>query len=194
MIHIDRGGDLVTNRWFFDNLNEQKVVFDAIGQSYYPFWHGMPEDLNESLSGLAACYDKDLYVVETAYPWKHHDVYRSLSNGDNEMWKRLITEYPLSPEGQLRFIQDVVEIVKGLRHKRGKVFFTGLRSGSPLRRRASKMKTMRIPVGRVLFLMMPAMHCQRFRLFVGNRRSRDSINAGGLLTFVQIRLKRQRGS
>lgn len=36
MIHIDRGGDPVKTKWFFDKLNSYGVPYDVIGQSYYP--------------------------------------------------------------------------------------------------------------------------------------------------------------
>jgi arabinogalactan endo-1,4-beta-galactosidase len=98
MIHIDRGGDIPTNQWFFDNLSEQAVEFDAIGESYYPFWHGMPEDLAETLSFLGTRYGKDIYLAEVAYPHRHHAMYEHALSGDHEGWERLTGQYPLSPE------------------------------------------------------------------------------------------------
>ena len=50
IIHIDRGGDWKTTRWFFDHLREQNVDFDIIGESCYPFWHGSLQDLKTCLS------------------------------------------------------------------------------------------------------------------------------------------------
>jgi len=123
MLHIDRGGDLETSRWFFDNVIEQGVAFDAIGQSYYPFWHGMPEDLSETLNFLATRYDKDIYLAETAYPWKFHDMYKEALKGNQDEWERLTEKYPLSPSGQLHFLRDVIEIVQGTNNGRGKGFF-----------------------------------------------------------------------
>ena len=37
MIHIDRGGNNGSSRWFFDNLVSYNVKFDIIGQSFYPW-------------------------------------------------------------------------------------------------------------------------------------------------------------
>lgn len=119
MIHIDRGGDIPTNKWFFDKLLEEGVEFDAIGESYYPFWHGMPEDLAETLHFLGLRYGKDIYLAEVAYPHKHHEMYETALNGDQEGWERLTGEYPLSPEGQQRFMKHVIEIVKASSHGKG---------------------------------------------------------------------------
>lgn len=119
MIHIDRGGDIPTNRWFFDNLLEQDVEFDVIGQSYYPFWHGMPEDLAETLDFLGDRYGKDIYLAEAAYPYKHHEMYEHALSGDQEGWKRLTGKYPLTPDGQKRFMEDVISIVAASSHGKG---------------------------------------------------------------------------
>jgi arabinogalactan endo-1,4-beta-galactosidase len=119
MIHVDRGGDIPTNRWFFDNLLAQGVEFDAIGESYYPFWHGMPEDLAETLDFLGREYGKDLYLAEVAYPYKHHEMYENALSGDQVGWDRLTGEYPLSPDGQKRFLEHVLEIVRSASHGRG---------------------------------------------------------------------------
>jgi len=123
MIHIDRGGDMETSQWFFDNLSKQEVPYDAIGQSYYPFWHGMPENLCETLNDLVVRYEKDIYVVETGYPWKYHEMYKTVLNGSQEAWENFTAKYSLSPDGQLSFLQEVTRIVKEIVHRRGKGVF-----------------------------------------------------------------------
>jgi arabinogalactan endo-1,4-beta-galactosidase len=45
------------------------VPFDMIGLSYYGYWHGSLRDLQTAIRTLAARYDKDVLVLETAYPW-----------------------------------------------------------------------------------------------------------------------------
>lgn len=119
MMHIDRGGDIPTNRWFFDNLLEQNVEFDAIGESYYPFWHGMPADLADTLDFLGNRYGKDIYLAEVAYPYKYHTMYKNALRGDQAEWERLTGKYPLSPDGQKRFMEDVIQIVKASSHGMG---------------------------------------------------------------------------
>ncbi len=119
MMHIDRGGDIATNRWFFDNLLEQGVDFDAIGESYYPFWHGMPEDLADTLEFLGARYGKDLYLAEVAYPHKYHEMYEHALSGDHAGWERLTRKYPLSPKGQEHFMKQVLDTVRNSSHGKG---------------------------------------------------------------------------
>jgi arabinogalactan endo-1,4-beta-galactosidase len=99
MIHIDRGGDWPGTRWFFDNLRQQQVEFDLIGQSYYPFWHGTLDALRNCLTNATARFGKPIIVVETAFPW---------SNSAD------IQGIPATPEGQVQFVIELARIVKSL--------------------------------------------------------------------------------
>ena len=118
MIHIDRGGDSATSEWFFDNLLEQDVDFDVIGQSYHPYWHGPFEYLQENLNLMAGRYRKDIYIVETGYPWKAHPEYDRLSSqvkADNQQ----LLPYPISPQGQKAFLEQLISIIKNTPDGRG---------------------------------------------------------------------------
>jgi len=99
MIHIDRGGDWPGTRWFFDNLRQQQVEFDLIGQSYYPFWHGGLDALRNCLTNTVARYGRPVVVVETAFPW---------SNSTN------IAGLPATPEGQVQFVVELARIVNAV--------------------------------------------------------------------------------
>jgi arabinogalactan endo-1,4-beta-galactosidase len=109
MLHIDCGGDWPVTRWFFDHVVAQGVEFDLIGQSYYPHWHGTLDDVRETLRQTASRYGKDIVIVETAYPWKNA-----------EWWsKRRNMRWDISPEGQSRFLRDLIDVVRGMPESRG---------------------------------------------------------------------------
>ena len=121
MIHIDRGGDNAGSRWFFDNLNSYQVPFDVIGQSFYPWWHGSLTDLSQNLNDLSTRYNKNIIVVETAYPW-------TLSWDDNTNnivgnSSQLHNGYPASVEGQYDFLHDLIDIIKNVPNNKGKGVF-----------------------------------------------------------------------
>lgn len=99
LLHIDRGGDWGATRWFFDNLRQQAVEFDIVGQSYYPFWHGTLDALRTCLNNTAQRYAKPIAVVETAFPWTNAAPVLGL---------------PATPAGQAAFVVELVKIVKGL--------------------------------------------------------------------------------
>ncbi len=107
MIHIDKGGDAAATRWFFDNLAKQSVPYDMIGLSYYPFWHGGMDQLRENLNQTAQRFNKEIVVVETAYPWRPHGETQNMS-------------WPMTPQGQERFLRDLVATVRATPNNLGK--------------------------------------------------------------------------
>lgn len=111
MIHIDRGGDKEATKWFFDKFNSYGISYDAIGQSFYPWWHGSMADLKETLEFTAKEYGKDVYLVEAAYHW----LPTSYIGKD--------APYPETPEGQKQFWIDCRKIVENLPGGRGKGIF-----------------------------------------------------------------------
>jgi arabinogalactan endo-1,4-beta-galactosidase len=111
MIHIDRGADEKTTKWFFDKLNSYDIPYDIIGQSYYPWWHGTLNDLRRNLQFMATEYQKDIIVVETAYNWKPGNY-----NGK-------AAPFPESPEGQRDFLDELNRVVMEIPNGRGKGVF-----------------------------------------------------------------------
>lgn len=72
MIHLDQGGRFyVLKEWFDAAFAAGLDPIDAIGISFYPFWHGTFMDLKSSMEQLIARYKLPVYVVETAHPWRH---------------------------------------------------------------------------------------------------------------------------
>ncbi len=111
MVHIDRGGDWSTTKWFFDNLAHQQVPFDIIGESYYPWWHGTLGDLQNCLTNAALRYQKPVMVAETAFPW----------GGTTNVYG-----IPATTNGQVQFVAALAQVVKSLPGRRGTgVFWWG---------------------------------------------------------------------
>ncbi len=99
-IHIDRGGDWPTTRWFFDHLEAAQVDYDIIAQSFYPEWrHGTLEQLWQNMNECARRYHKDFLVTETGYGRSH------VADNPDMLW-------PQTPEGRLQFMVDLVNTVK----------------------------------------------------------------------------------
>ncbi len=116
MVHIDRGGDWAGTKWFFDNLNEQGVPYDIIGQSYYPFFHGPMTNLNTCLSNTAIRYHKPIIVAETAFPWTN-----TVSR-----WMNKLDGFSPTPQGQVSFMEAVGKIVRNVPEHLGiGVFYWG---------------------------------------------------------------------
>ena len=72
MIHLDQGGRFFDLKEWFDAVFAAGMEpIDAIGISYYSFWHGTFMDLKSSMEHLIERYRVPVYVVETAHPWRH---------------------------------------------------------------------------------------------------------------------------
>jgi arabinogalactan endo-1,4-beta-galactosidase len=103
VIHIDCGGDWPVTKWYFDHLAKGKVLYDVIGQSFYPNYHGNMQNLRDNLRETINRYHKDVMVVETAYPTR--------GNPPNPGAAKNMT-WPLTPEGQKQFLADLIQTVK----------------------------------------------------------------------------------
>ena len=66
MIHLDNGGNNEMYRDWFDHYMERGEDFDYIGLSYYPFWHGTLQMLEDNMNDMAARYGKELIVAEVS--------------------------------------------------------------------------------------------------------------------------------
>lgn len=109
LLHLDRGGDPAGSRRFFDEMVARAVPFDAIGLSFYPWWHGTLDDLAATLDTLARRFDRDLYVVETAYPWTlawFDDTHNLVGEAG-----QLLPGFPATPDGQRDFLAAVRDVV-----------------------------------------------------------------------------------
>jgi arabinogalactan endo-1,4-beta-galactosidase len=105
VIHAAAGGDSLGCRRLVDGLLARGVAFDAIGVSWYRWWHGPLAGLAANLRGLAARYRKPLLVVETAYPWTLDDA-DGVGNFVTSATP-LEAGYPATPQGQARLLREL---------------------------------------------------------------------------------------
>ncbi|MDZ7660115.1 glycoside hydrolase family 53 protein [Fodinibius sp.] len=100
--------------WWFDNMTTTGNVtdFDIIGFSYYTPWSKVPlEQISDHVSDFSDAFDKEVMVVEAAYPWTmdYADDYNNKFGQD-----ALVSGYPATKEGQRDFMIDLTkEIMDG---------------------------------------------------------------------------------
>jgi len=119
VLHYDNGGNHSGTVSWFDNARSRRVQWDAMGLSYYPHWHGSLSDLEINMNSISARYDKEVLILETAYPW-------TIQNGDshpNTCTSTGPVSYPMSPVGQVQFLNDLVSRIKAVTDGKGKGFF-----------------------------------------------------------------------
>jgi arabinogalactan endo-1,4-beta-galactosidase len=118
MLHLDRGGDNRLYRWWFDNAIAEGVEFDVIGLSFYGYWHGELADLSNNLNDLAYRYQKELIVVETAYPYTLADQDGFVNVIGQE--DQLVAGYPATVEGQANWLRDLMQVMANAPERLGK--------------------------------------------------------------------------
>jgi arabinogalactan endo-1,4-beta-galactosidase len=88
----------------------QVTDFDIIGLSYYSKWSEVSlNQLSEYIQSFKETFGKTVMVVETAYPWTGDgaDQYGNIFGiSDGE------TGYPLTQEGQYKYMVDLVQAIK----------------------------------------------------------------------------------
>lgn len=108
MLHIAQPENV--EPWFAAADRAGVRGFDLIGISYYRKWSTQTmAQLGQTIARLRKTYpDRDVVVVETAYPWtlEAGDASHNLLGEDS-----LIPGYPATPEGQLRYLTDLTRLV-----------------------------------------------------------------------------------
>ena len=114
MIHIDRGGNNAFYRTFFDRLAEHQLDYEIIGMSYYVFYHGSLENFTNNINDIAARYQKQIVIAETSYGFTNQNV----ANAAHILTQSYFN-YPLSPQGQVDVMRDIIDVVARVEHHLG---------------------------------------------------------------------------
>ena len=111
VLHLERSNDKEVYQEFYSNMESHGIDYDIIGASYYPYWHGTPEELFANLRDCRR-FGKEIMIMELGYGFTTE----AYSLGGEE--KRLVIDserayvpgftekYPVTPEGQTAFVRD----------------------------------------------------------------------------------------
>lgn len=116
ILHLDFGGANDLYRTWFDEVSKRDVMFDIIGLSYYPFWHGTLDELQFNMNDISARYNKDVLVVETSYGFTSKDP-SGKSIFTNDLAKK--AGYPATVDGQKQFLVDLMNNIQKVKSGRG---------------------------------------------------------------------------
>ena len=130
MIHLDNGGNNALYREWFDNFTKRGEDFEIIGLSYYPFWNGSLQMLNDNMNDIAERYGKDLVIAEVSmgYTMEDYKNYEKLSDEERKGYATrpaLVEkiEYPMTKQGQYDFMEDFLNRISHIKGGKGKGFF-----------------------------------------------------------------------
>lgn len=96
--------------WFKKAIANGVIDFDIIGLSYYPQWstYKLPQ-LPGAIQTLKNTYQKEVMIVETAYPYTLENV----DKADNVLGEKAIQdEFPATPKGQASYLLTLKNLVK----------------------------------------------------------------------------------
>jgi arabinogalactan endo-1,4-beta-galactosidase len=107
MFHLDEGAAVDRTLWWLDTCSRYTSDFDAIALSFYSAFHegavlGRLHDLRRLGSAFP---DKDLVLAEIAYPHRPFTD-KGTTRGEGEL--------PFTEDGQRRYLERALAIVKGL--------------------------------------------------------------------------------
>lgn len=105
IIHTERVQQVNVLTNFYDRMKSLAIDYDIIGLSYYPYFHGKMQVLDNALSTIEKRYpEKPIMIVETGFP-----IYWAVPGTNQEV------EYDYSMAGQDAFAHDLVDVL--LSHK-----------------------------------------------------------------------------
>ena len=111
VLHLERSNDQAVYQEFFTAMARAGIDYDIIGASYYPYWHGTPEELFANLD-RCRCFGKALMVMELGYGFTT-EAYslggasqRLVIDADRAYVPGFTEKYPVNPAGQEAFIRD----------------------------------------------------------------------------------------
>lgn len=113
LLHLERSNKGEVYQEFFSEAEKRRIEYDVIGASYYPFYHGTPDEL---FANLNACkhFGKEIMLAEAGYGFTTEGYVLNgkknpliITNGG--ISDPYITEtYPITPEGQAKYIRDLI--------------------------------------------------------------------------------------
>jgi arabinogalactan endo-1,4-beta-galactosidase len=93
--------------WWFREARAHGITdFDVIGLSYYPKWSVFSvSDVGPHVAYLRQEFEKEVLIVETAYPWTLDAVDETADN----ILNKGVRGYPINIEGQRKFMLDLTQ-------------------------------------------------------------------------------------
>lgn len=114
VLHLERSNDQTVYQEFFTEMEKAGISYDIIGASYYPYWHGTPEELFENLHRCRH-FGKELMVMELGYGFTtqayslNGNTQRLVIDADRAYIPGFSEKYPMTPAGQAAFVREFLK-------------------------------------------------------------------------------------
>lgn len=118
-VHLTNVTNYDSVKKFLNNLVYYECdVFDVVGLSYYPYWHGSKENLLTVMNDIVETYGKEVAVVETS--WGYTD--EATTYASNQYSTDTCSEaggYKTSIQAQASEIADIVDLLSQVNDSKG---------------------------------------------------------------------------
>ena len=117
VLHLERSHDKEVYHEFFTEMNEANIDYDIIGASYYPYWHGTPDQLFDNLNSCKK-FGKDVMIMELGYGFTDRpyvlngEERRLVIDAERSSVPGFTDKYPLTPEGQASFVRLILSLAR----------------------------------------------------------------------------------
>ena len=114
VLHLERSNDKEVYQEFFSEVENAGIEYDIIGASYYPYWHGTPDEVFANLNNCKH-FGKDIMIVELGYGFTDQGYFlndkqiRLVIDPDRAFVEGVSDRYPLTPEGQAAYIRHIID-------------------------------------------------------------------------------------
>jgi arabinogalactan endo-1,4-beta-galactosidase len=104
--HLANIARYAETRWYLDAMFSRGAHVDVLAYSAYPFWsQHTVRQFQDFANYVAARYHRPVFFEETGYPWAPAAGSDNMSDGGPEL-------YPLTPQGQLDFLNDEISAIE----------------------------------------------------------------------------------
>jgi arabinogalactan endo-1,4-beta-galactosidase len=104
--HLANIGRYAETRRYIDAMLSRGAQVDVLAYSAYPFWsHQTVRQFQDFANYVTARYHRPVFFEETGYPWATAAGADNMNNGGPE-------PYPLTPSGQLDFLNDEISAIQ----------------------------------------------------------------------------------
>lgn len=120
MLHLDFGTDNALYRRWFQAVGKYQLPYDIIGMSYYPYWNGKLELLEQNMADISRRFGKDVLVAETAIGYTADSLGCVGMVYSQELAQK--TDYPPTKQGQQLFLEELTRAIRSVPDHRGRGF------------------------------------------------------------------------
>ena len=106
-VHFANPEKVTNYQSYGKNLEYYGVDYDVFASSYYPYWHGTPDNLSAVLNEITATYGKKVMIAETSYAYTPVDTdFFGNTIGEGSA---VVKDYPYTQQGQANLVRDVID-------------------------------------------------------------------------------------